>query len=295
MFRTPILFAFYLREITTLKVFEKISEIKPQKLYLSSDGAKNREDQIIVDGLRNKILSLINWPCEVKIKFNKSNLGCGEGMSSAVSWFFENEENGIILEDDCLPSNNFFSFCEKLLKVYKDDPEIWHISGSVLYKKENYNPSYYYSVYPGMWGWATWAKKWKKYRYNMSDIDIDIKEYTRYNKKIISTNFFEKIRNDMTNNKIDTWDYQWIFTIWNNNGLCITPNYNLISNIGFGDLATHTKNEIDIRSQIRFDDLRNIIHPKNKNETYNDNILKENYFSNPSLFKRIINKFKNFK
>ena len=294
MFETPILFAFYIREDTTIKVFEKIAEIKPAKLYLSSDGAISQNDQSIVNNLRNKILSMIDWPCIVSKKFNESNLGCGIGMSSAVSWFFENEESGIILEDDCLPSQSFFEYCEELLKFHKDDPEIWHISGSVLFKKENYIPSYYYSVYPGMWGWATWANKWKKYKFNMSDIDIDIKSYDRYNKNKISFDFWEKIRNDMINNKIDTWDYQWIFTIWKNNGICITPNYNLISNIGFGDLATHTIQNNDIRSKMSIDELNKIVHPKNKKETYNDNVLKERYFSSPTIFNKIFNKIFNY-
>jgi len=294
MFKTPILFAFYIREDTTIKVFEKIAEIKPAKLYLSSDGAISQNDQSIVNNLRNKILSMIDWPCIVSKKFNESNLGCGIGMSSAVSWFFENEESGIILEDDCLPSQSFFEYCEELLKFHKDDPEIWHISGCVFFKKENYIPSYYYSVYPGMWGWATWANKWKKYKFNMSDIDIDIKSYDRYNKNKISFDFWEKIRNDMINNKIDTWDYQWIFTIWKNNGICITPNTNLISNIGFGSQATHTIHNNDIRSKMSIDELNKIVHPKNKKETYNDNVLKERYFSSPTIFNKIFNKIFNY-
>lgn len=288
-FKIPILFTIYNRLETTKVVFEAIKKIKPAYLYLASDGPKTDEERIKVEKVREYVISNIDWDVTLKTNFYNQNKGCGRAMSSSVDWFFNNVEMGIILEDDCLPNKSFFKYCEVLLNYHKNNMDVWHISGAVLYKKENYYPSYYYSVYPGMWGWASWSNRWIKYNYDMNEIDINFADYKYFEKSSISKTFFKKIKKRMENFEIDTWDYQWIFTIWKNNGICITPNINLISNIGFDDLATHTKNKNDIRFKQKNDRIDDIKHPS-KIEFFNDNLLKTNYFSTPNIFNRLRNK-----
>mgnify|MGYP001267844952 CR=1 FL=1 len=289
-FKTPILFTIYNRLETTKIVFDVIKKIKPTHLYIASDGPKNENDISNVKKVREYVINNIDWDVNLKTKFYKVNKGCGRAMSSSVDWFFNNVDKGIILEDDCLPSLTFFNYCEVLLNHHADNKNIWHISGAVMHKQKNYNPSYYYSVYPGMWGWATWSNRWKEYKFDMNEIDLNLKNYKYFNSRSISRSFFNKIKKRMENNEIDTWDYQWIFTIWQNNALCVTPNYNLVSNIGFSEDATHTININDSRSNNRKVEIESIIHPK-KVDIFNDELLKKKYYSSPSFLKKVINKF----
>ena len=277
MFKTPILFAFYIREDTTIKVFEKIAEIKPAKLYLSSDGARRQKDQIIVNRLREKVLSMIDWPCIVNKKFNDSNQGCGIAISSSITWFFKNENQGIILEDDCLPNISFFNYCEDLLNRYKSNKTIWHISGANLFPSSIEDFSYDYSVYPGIWGWATWADRWENYNFNL--IKLNIKEYKYFSKRTISISYFKKIFDSLDKKKIDTWDFQWMFTLWKNNALAITPKYNLVSNIGFGKNSSNTYYINDLRANIDTKEIYIINHPSGINLSPSDKKIKKIYFS----------------
>lgn len=285
MFNTPILFVFYIREETTLKVFEKIAEIKPAKLYLSSDGARSKKDQLRVNNLRDKVLSMIDWPCNVSKRFNVSNLGCGSAVSSSINWFFKNEARGIILEDDCLPSISFFNYCEELLNKYEENKLIWHISGANLFSNNKEVFSYKYSIYPGVWGWATWGDRWNNYDFSLNEIEIN--KYKYFSKSIVSEKYFKKIFRLLKDKKIDTWDYQWMFTIWKNNGLSITPNFNLVTNIGFGDHSSNTHEIDDSRANINSEEIINISHPVEIKLCASDIKIKELYFS--------INYFKIFK
>jgi hypothetical protein len=109
-FNIPILFMVFNRLDTTYKVFEQLRKIAPQKLYIASDGPRNNREneKERVEAVREYVLKSIDWDCEVKTLFREENLGCGKAVSGAITWFFENEEMGIILEDDCLPSISFF-------------------------------------------------------------------------------------------------------------------------------------------------------------------------------------------
>ncbi len=247
MFDVPILFLIFNRPQVSLKVFQKIRKIRPQKLYLASDGPRSdqeREKEIVCN-LRENLLELVDWKCELKTLFRNENLGCGRAVSGAIDWFFSEEERGIILEDDCLPSDSFFPYCAELLQKYENDLRVWSIGGfSPLAIKANAF-SYNFSRYSHIWGWATWASRWKQY-------DFDIEIFKKEGKKLFRDyEFFhsvrsnkkrEKILKKMLEMKIDTWDYQWNYIIRINNGLSIRPSINLVQNIGFGDCATHTKN-----------------------------------------------------
>lgn len=264
---TPVLFLTFNRLDTTKQVFSAISEAKPPRLYVTSDGAREGVggEKEKVDNVRSYVLNNINWDCEVKTLFRDRNLGCGKAVSEAITWFFNNEEQGIILEDDCLPDQSFFYFCEELLERYKDDERIMHIGGS-NFQFDDFccSDDYYFSKIIHVWGWATWRKSWSKYDFNMETMDLFIKK--RFLRDIINDNDFEKYWSEQLcitkMGLIDTWDYQWMLSLWSNYGLSIIPRVNLVSNIGFGKEATHTKGLKDKRSKLPFKNMLKIIHPK---------------------------------
>jgi hypothetical protein len=184
----------------------------------------------------------IDWECEVKILFREKNLGCKYAVSGAITWFFENEEQGIILEDDCLPSQSFFWYCEELLQKYKDDESVYLISGDARGPEFiNMQEDYGFCKYPMIWGWATWARVWKSYDPEIRDWPIQQKNLALSISSYKPTvNFWENTFERMFNKEIDTWDYQFSYLLLKNNARCIVPRVNLISNVGFGPDATHT-------------------------------------------------------
>jgi len=265
MFATPILFLIYNRPEQTRKVFKKIREIKPKYLYISADGPKNG----MIEDIENcndsrMVIDQIDWDCELKTKLNQKNLGCKIGVSSGISWFFQHVNEGIILEDDCVPDISFFSFCKYLLKKYRYDTRIMHISGTNFQDGIlRDDSSYYFSKYVYVWGWATWKRAWDLYDVKIQNFDKFLMHKSIKNiftdkkeQKFLLNNF-----NLAYTNKKMTWDYQWHYTNLINNGLSITPNKNLVSNIGFGKEATHTSQKHHPFSNRPVDKLDNISHP----------------------------------
>ncbi|MBD0726669.1 hypothetical protein B6A10_15975 [Flavobacterium sp. L1I52] len=241
--KSPILFLIFNRPKETQILFNAIRDVKPKKLYVAADGPrKNGKDDLACKETK-AILNQIDWECELITLFREENLGCGKAVSSAITWFFNNEEEGIILEDDCLPSNDFFRFVDAMLEKYRKDERVGHICGT------NFqggilrgNGDYYFSKTSPIWGWASWRRVWNKYDFKMSNLDsvykkdllVSLTDNKKYKRRIYDS-FFETKRGF-----IDTWDYQFFYTNLLNNHLCVISNYNLISNIGFTDDATHT-------------------------------------------------------
>lgn len=238
---TPILLLIFNRPEVTKQVFDRITEVKPKVLYIAADGARNVEEQIKCEETR-AIVNNINWECEVKTLFRQENLGCKIAVSEAITWFFNHVTEGIILEDDCLPSLSFFGFCSALLAKYRNDDRIGHIGGSNF---QNGNlrgdGTYYFSKLTHVWGWAGWSRVWKDY-------DVDMKSFERFSiddfENSASHAPYKEIWHlnlgNTFNQNINTWDYQYSYSNLINNYLSIIPNKNLITNIGFGVDATHT-------------------------------------------------------
>lgn len=261
LLETPILFLVFNRQDTSEKVFKTIRESKPSKLYIASDGAREskKNEKQTVEMIRKMIVDGVDWECEVKTLFRDNNLGCKYAVSSAIDWFFENEEMGIILEDDCLPSLSFFWFCQELLILYKNDLRIWHITGNNLnptWRRDNSSSYYFGSVYASIWGWATWRDRWKHY-------DVEMKDYSTFIAKghIVDIadggNSIKERAGELSriSKGFDTWDYQWTFARWKNSGMSINPSINMIQNIGFGEDAAHTINVNDNRANMEFGDI----------------------------------------
>lgn len=263
---TAVLFIIFNREDTATKVFSKIREQKPSKLYVAADGPRaHKEGEDAKCKLtRETILNMIDWECDVKTLFRDANLGCRKAVSSAIDWFFQNEEMGIILEDDCLPDSSFFNFCTDLLEKYKDDERVMMISGDNFQNGKKYGKaSYYFSKYVHIWGWASWRRAWAMY-------DIDMKDYAVFKKENRMDDVFKDEQessywlerfDSVALRNLDTWDYQWVYTVMKNNALAIMPNVNLISNIGFGTAATHTTDLNDPNANIPTQSIKKIEHP----------------------------------
>jgi len=291
---TAVLFLVFNRLDTAKQVFEAIRTAKPPRLYIAADGARgSREGEAEkVKAIRDYVLSNIDWKCEVKTLFRDQNLGCKYAVSSAIDWFFENEEMGIILEDDCLPSQSFFWFCEELLERYKDDMRVWHISGDNFQNGiKRGDGDYYYSKYNHVWGWASWSSRWKLYDVELdSIIDTKFLEKTFENKKTLKQ--WTKTFQTMKGKGVDTWDYQWTFSMWHNDGLAILPNVNMISNVGFGVDATHTTGNSEF-SKLLAHELVLINHPLNIEKNFEaDELTAKIMFEKKSFLARVVNKIK---
>lgn len=241
-FKVPILFVVFNRPQTTRLVFEEIRRIHPSKLYIASDGSRmtreNEEEK--VQETRKYILEHVDWKCDVHTRFNSSNMGCMVNVSTAISWLFQTEESGIILEDDCIPDQSFFPYCEELLKRYANDEDVYAIGGA-CFSEGNMKSSYGFSHILQPWGWATWRRVWNQYSTEIPDpTDVDSSRIFRslpHRSRIIWRSHFTSIKKKL----IDTWDYQFIHMLFLKNGYVTFPKRNLVKNIGFDTDATHTK------------------------------------------------------
>ena len=243
--QTAVLFLVFNRPNTTAQVFHSIRNAKPPRLYIASDGARaDREGEAEKVAKVREIVAAVDWPCEVKTLFRGVNLGCKLAVSGAITWFFEHEEQGIILEDDCLPHPDFFTFCEAMLARYATDDRVWVITGDNFQSGlRRGDASYYFSYYNHVWGWASWRRAWQK-------ADMDIRFWPEWKRSAawralwtdsVARKYWERVFDRMYRAEIDTWDYPWTASVWYHGGLTATPNVNLVSNIGFGPDSTHTK------------------------------------------------------
>ncbi|WP_157359767.1 nucleotide-diphospho-sugar transferase [Algoriphagus mannitolivorans] len=236
------------RPDTTKKVLDRIREIKPEFLYIAADGPRPDKEGDVekCQAVRKLVLDEIDWECDIKTNFRDQNLGCGKAVSQAISWFFEHVEEGIILEDDCLPHPSFFSYCDDLLSFHRNDDQVLMISGNnFLSGKVNIPWDYYFSSFVHIWGWATWRRVWKEYDLKMVNLNSSqLKKQLdqRFGDRRISEQWIKNL-SACQNGEIDTWDYQLQYLVWNRKGLTVMPKNNLVSNIGFGPEATHTTEE----------------------------------------------------
>ena len=243
MLHTPILFIIFNRIDTAQKVFEAIRRIQPEKLYIACDGPReNKNVEYVACQQTRRLASLVDWPCQVKTLFLDKNLGPSLGPYTFIKWFFEQEEQGIILEHDCLPHPDFFPYCEELLNKYKDNQNIGAISGPNFIPDLQSLYSYSFTIYNHIWGWATWRRTIDKYTLDLSDIstkelnDMLKRNFPSFKERLYWKTIFKQIRK----NEIPTWDYYLTFSLWFNNLLAISPTKNLVTNIGFGEGAVNT-------------------------------------------------------
>jgi len=283
---TPVLFLVFNRPETTKLVFEEIKKAKPSQLFVAADGPRNDEEKKKTDEVK-KIVSKIDWPCKVKTLFREKNLGCKYAVSGAIDWFFENVEQGIILEDDCLPSQSFFRFCQEMLIKYKDDERIMQVGGTNVEITSDYPESYFFSDRLSPWGWATWRRAWKLY-----DRELESYEKLKLEGRIsqLEDPIFRGLIGKRTyrllrQGKINTWDFQWYTSCMLNRGVGIIPKVNLITNLGFsnGTHTTNINNKSLKRKEIEFPLKENKII--NKNQDYKKKFNK--FFRKGWMLRRI--------
>ena len=264
--RSSVLFLIFNLPDTTKTVFEQIRMAKPPKLYIAADGPRcNYPADHELCSKAREIALQIDWNCELKTNFRTENAGCKEGVSAAITWFFEHEDEGIILEDDCVPANSFFKFCDTLLEKYRSDERVRHITGCNLQRGQKWGSgSYYFSHMTHVWGWAGWKRVWKDYDKKLAKFDRE--EMAARLRNIFDDTFvvesYEKIFDEVKAGKINAWGYQLDFTNFFNYGLTAIPNENLISNIGFRADATHTLDANSIYADIPVQEMDEIVHPE---------------------------------
>jgi len=237
-----VAFIIFRRPDLTEKVFEAITRARPERLFVIADGPRNEEERPLCEAAR-RITEKVDWPCEVSRNYSETNLGCKVRVSSGLSWVFDHVEEAIILEDDCLPDPSFFRYCTELLERYRFDGRVGHIGANCfLAKPSRGGTSYRFSRYAMIWGWATWRRAWKLY-------DVTLSQWPelrkgRWDQDMLPTleeaAYLAAWWDDLHANNEDNWDGQWIFNCLVNNLLCIQPEVNLVTNIGFRHDGTHT-------------------------------------------------------
>ncbi|AYN66682.1 hypothetical protein D1013_04430 [Euzebyella marina] len=295
--KTPLLFITFNRPDTTAKVFEKIKNLKPKKLFISSDGPRN-----YVEGEFEKVMTCremfkkenIDWDCEVKRLYYDENKGCALAVSDSITKSFELVDELIILEDDVIPHPSFFTFCSKMLNQYRDNHKVMHISGT------RWNPEFevgkgdhFFSLIGHIWGWATWKRAWKKYDYDLKDLpqfEKDKSLQKLYQSKSISKFWLKNFHSvNMPNKK--TWDYQWQFSIFFNEGLAVVPAVNLTSNIG--TQGVHYQGEATehhFQETFSWEEQPDIFVNIKVNMEYEKYHMRKRFMKKPPLSKRIRDK-----
>lgn len=240
----PVLYLVFNRPEHTRRSFEAIRARRPSRLFIAADGPR---PHVPTDVERTKevqrITMGIDWPCEVMTLLRESNLGCAAAVSQAINWFFTHVESGVILEDDCIPSPVFWDYCALMLERYRDVPRVMCVSGNnFLPRALRPRTPYYFSRYPNIWGWATWARAWQAYAAvplapSHDDFAVGLRTAGIINP--LSRWWWQRTLKKHVSPKSSAWGYRWTYSIWMRDGISISPNRNLVANVGFDSAATH--------------------------------------------------------
>lgn len=251
---SPILVVYFNRPQHLEKLLLSLKTFSPRVIYFSCDGPREGNPSDLEDIKKcDQLIKLhVDWSCDIKFLTADSNHGCDNWVPKSITWLFENETQGLILEDDCIIDSHFYNFASSLLDRYESVEDIMSISALSFVENDSHataHESYHYSCYPLTWGWATWKRSWANYKNT-----IDTSRFDSIMKDWLITNgfnneeirFWKKFFLRLQNCEVTYWDAKWIYSIWMKNALSITPNVNLVKNIGFGADATHTKASHDV-------------------------------------------------
>jgi hypothetical protein len=246
-FEVPVLLIIFNRPDTTAQVMEALRKVRPRRLFVAGDGPRlSAPADVELCRQTREIACNPDWKCEVIQLFQTENLGCARGESAAMSWFFDQVEEGIILEDECVGSPGFFEFCAYLLEKYRDDERVATIGGNFFLPEfVRMNQPYYFSKYLQGWGWASWRRTWKHYRVDLSFLsDLELEEICRENSATkVEEGYWSFVSRATKKGLIDTWDFQLILICWKQKLVHISPTRNLVKNVGFRSDAMHTVSE----------------------------------------------------
>lgn len=287
----PLLLLTFNRPDLLRQQLEWLRPVAPNRVYVSSDGPRlNRpDDAALVRESRRLIDTAIDWPCRLIRKYEPANLGCGLGVSSAISWFFSMETEGIILEDDCHLSPTYFQYARDLLSRYRDDTSIGGISADFKFGACDRPATHYATTrFPQVWGWATWRRVWEGYDFrlntwtgSLSSLD-GIADLGPAARAYWIENF-----NKVKNSRLDTWDFQLTHLAFSRGYRFVHPLRNLVSNIGFRRDATHTRFAADKTAGLPFYDMS---FPLIYDPAYSayDHYLAHQFFVKRSLARKIV-------
>ena len=302
----PVLILGYNRPDKIKFLIKKLSKLRIKKIYISLDGPKNNFHDILKNNEIKKYLTKFKNCKSIKFNFLPKNLGCKKAVKMGIDWFFSYEAAGIILEDDCLPTEEFFRYCDVMLDKFKDNNKIYAISGNNFINShhlKNQSGNFYYSIYPNFWGWATWAKSWSSY-------DINLKNWKKKNyknkiKKKLNSFFgffyWEYIFDLLIKNKIDTWDYQCFFEVWSKDLFVIKPFTNLVFNSGMKSNYTHEHSSVfqkfsktnKIKKNINWlYDYKNVKYDYNLDNIYENQILNYKFYFFKIIFYRVLRRIR---
>lgn len=243
--RAPVAFFIFNRPATTARVFEAIADVRPPRLLVVADGPRptHPDDRRLCSETR-AVVERVDWPCEVLTRYAETNMGSVLRIATGLDWVFDQTDEAIVLEDDCLPHPSFFAFCEELLERYREDRRVHMICGcNVIAPKRFTADSYCFSHLYRIWGWASWARAWETYDREMHAWPA-LRETGWLSRHLGGETETEIARTtfDMVHDgRLPTWDFPWAFAGLANDALSIRPSVNLITNIGFGPEATHER------------------------------------------------------
>lgn len=264
VYEVPILFCIFNRPEVTAQVFAAIRQQRPRRLLVVADGprADRPAEHQLVQQTRNLVTS-IDWDCQLETCFSETNLGCRARMTSGLNWAFQRAEELVILEDDCLPHPKFFEFCRVLLERYRNEDRIKMISGDQFNSQLNLESSYYFSRWTHIWGWASWRRAWQFNDVHISDWPErkQANEMRFWCDSLAEQHHWTPIFDAVHRGEIDTWDFSWMYSCWRHQGLTILPRTNLVTNLGFGQSATHTVDADSPLARLATQDFGQWRHP----------------------------------
>jgi hypothetical protein len=271
--------------------------VRPETLLVVADGPRHEHpgDADLCVATR-AIIDRVDWNCTVLTNYASNNLGCKNRVSTGLSWVFDTVDEAIILEDDCVPDQSFFRFCEELLGKYRHDQRIAQVSGANFqFGRARSQYSYYFSRYNHVWGWASWRRAWKRYDVSMK-LWPEIREggwLCDWLGDMRAVRYWTRIFDKVHQGQIDTWDYQWTFACWTSGCLSILPAVNLVSNVGFNNEATHTRWQNEFANMLREVVRLPLRHPPHMiRDSIADSRTEKNMFSGRSILKRVAERLK---
>jgi hypothetical protein len=295
----PVLILAFNRPDTTARVFEALRAVKPRRIFFAVDGPRpEKADEAGRVAQVQALASTIDWPCDVQTLFRPRNLGCKHAVSQAITWFFQQVEEGIVVEDDCVPHPSFFPFAQELLERYRHDERVVAISGdNFLRGAVSTQYSYYFSRYLHIWGWASWWRAWRHYDHGMREWP-ELRErgwLTELLDDRAAASYWTQIFDDTHGERNMSWGYRWMYSAWRRGGLSINPCMNLVSNIGFGEAATHALQQNSPLASLPVEEMRfPLRHPPEviRDESA-DRYTRQNLFSAPSRWRSVASRMRN--
>ena len=276
------------------KNIKKLIKTTNSQIYISVDGPRkgNSSDKERCQEIRDYLTDL-NRLDRIHVNIEQSNMGCKAAVEKAIDWFFSNVKAGIILEDDCVPSDNVYDYVNHCMIELKKRSDIFALNLTSFKDSNKKNMRCELTKYIHVWGWATTAENWKKYRLDIPVLDTVALQAWAFDRR--EQHAWRKNFKLVRSGKIDTWDYDLQWFLIRNRKYCVVPPVNFIQNVCFDENATHTKTSPTYLPLIEL--AKQSFNPKflKIEKEYNSMSDIKNYklkFRNPSIFQKLLSKLR---